>query len=157
MAKGAGTRRRSGCGVKAEPLYPAVGADGCERHTGGDGAWSPEGRRIHLIGIGGCGMRGAAAVLLRAGAKVSGSDRAESAALERLAERGADIHVGQRAGNLPERCDLVVKSAAVHDSNPELVSARDRGLDGQVHDAGAGRNDGLRVELGHHTILCAMD
>src|SRR5262249_8276006 len=42
--------------------------------------WCPLGQRVHLIGIGGCGMRGAAAVLLREGALVSGSDRTDSGA-----------------------------------------------------------------------------
>jgi UDP-N-acetylmuramate--alanine ligase len=90
--------------------------------------WSPEGARVHLIGIGGCGMRGAAAVLLRAGAKVSGSDRSDSGALHRLAEQGATIRVGQSSDNLPAECDVVVHSAAIHEDNPELVAARERGL-----------------------------
>lgn len=90
--------------------------------------WSPLGQRVHMIGIGGCGMRGAAALLLKGGAVVSGSDRAANGTLARMKEQGATIHVGQRAANLPEDCDLVVCSAAIKESNPELVAARDRGL-----------------------------
>ena len=81
------------------------------------------GRVVHLIGIGGCGMRGLAGVLLRCGARVSGSDRNESNAVRRLGESGVQVQVGQAPENLPDRCDLVVYSAAIHDQNPELVEA----------------------------------
>lgn len=92
------------------------------------GTWSSKDKRVHLIGIGGCGMRGAAAVLMRGGAIVSGSDRAESGALRLLADSGATIRIGQSENNLPEQCDMVVRSAAIHDENPELIAARKRGL-----------------------------
>ena len=87
------------------------------------------GRRIHMIGIGGSGMRALAQMLLERGAVVSGSDRADSAALGRLAERGAAVAVGQRGENIPEDCEIVVHSAAIHEQNPERVAARQRGLE----------------------------
>ncbi len=89
--------------------------------------WSPQGARVHLIGIGGCGMRGVAALLLREGAIVSGSDRSESGAIQRLADQGVRIHIGQCGDNLPDVCDLVVYSAAIREDNPELLAARQRG------------------------------
>ena len=128
MSQGARTRRRSGSGVKAGPLYPAVGVDKGLGPVVGDGVFSPAGCRIHMIGVGGCGMRGAAEVLLRAGAILSGSDRCDSEQLAGLANQGADIRIGQSADNLPEACDLVVHSAAINEANPELTAARDRGL-----------------------------
>jgi len=128
MAQGAGTRRSSGRGAKVGPLYPAVGANKRIDAHRRDEVWSPVGCRVHMIGIGGCGMRGAAAVLLRAGAIVTGSDRCESGALLRLARNGARISIGQCEANLPDKCDLVVRSAAIHESNPELVAAGVRGL-----------------------------
>jgi len=128
MSQGARTRRRSGSSVKAGPLYPAVGVNESIRIAGGDQVSSPADCRVHMIGIGGCGMRGAAGVLLRAGAIVSGSDRCGSGALARLGERGADIRIGQCADNLPDSCDVVVYSAAIDASNPELLAARERGL-----------------------------
>ena len=85
------------------------------------------GQHVHLIGVGGSGMRALAAVLLAQGATVSGSDNASSGALQRLAEQGAVIHLGQRPQNIPVDCDLVVYSAAIHDKNPELLAARQRG------------------------------
>lgn len=85
-------------------------------------------RRVHLIGIGGCGMGGLAGVLLRCGAIVSGSDLEESKGFGRLEELGAAIRIGQAPINIPTDCDFVVYSAAIKEDNPELAEARRRGL-----------------------------
>jgi UDP-N-acetylmuramate--alanine ligase len=87
------------------------------------------GRRVHLIGIGGSGMRALALTLLDDGAHVSGSDLHPSAGVSRLSDRGASVQIGQRAENLPSECDLVVYSAAIHEQNPELLAARRAGVD----------------------------
>jgi len=86
------------------------------------------GKTVHLIGIGGSGMQALARVLLRCGATVSGSDISESAATAKLRSAGARVSIGQAPENLPESADLVVFSAAIKDSNPELLAARQRGL-----------------------------
>jgi len=86
------------------------------------------GRRIHLIGIGGSGMRALANMLLERQAIVSGSDIAAGGAIDRLRQRGADVRVGQCAENIPAQCDLVVRSAAIHQQNPELLAAQARGV-----------------------------
>ena len=86
-------------------------------------------KSIHLIGVGGSGMRALAKMLLDHGAKVSGSDHARCGAIDRLVRDGAIIHIGQSGQNLPEKCDLVVYSAAIHEQNPELLSARQKGLE----------------------------
>jgi UDP-N-acetylmuramate--alanine ligase len=86
------------------------------------------GRRVHLIGIGGCGMRALATMLADCGAVISGSDVAPGAVVERFTRRGMKIQVGQRAENIPDDCELVVHTAAIHPQNPELVAARQRGL-----------------------------
>ncbi len=88
------------------------------------------GRHLHLVGIGGAGMSGYAAVAAQLGATVSGSDRAESPALERLRAAGIDARAGHEAANLPAADDtLVVRSTAIGDDNPEVGAARERGLD----------------------------
>ena len=87
------------------------------------------GQRIHMIGIGGAGMRALAEMLMQRGAGVTGSDLQSSAATERLTGTGAKVHVGQQAENIPDGCDRVVFSAAVHPENPELVAAEQRGLE----------------------------
>jgi UDP-N-acetylmuramate--alanine ligase len=85
-------------------------------------------RRIHLVGVGGCGMSGLAGVLLRCGAIVSGSDVTPFRAAGRLQELGATITFGQAPINVPSDCNLVVYSAAIREDNPELLEARRRGI-----------------------------
>lgn len=85
-------------------------------------------KSVHLIGIGGCGMYGLAGVMLKCGARVSGSDRQLSAGVQQLMEKGVRVHIGHATEHLPNPCDLVVHSAAVPDDNPELVEARRRGV-----------------------------
>ncbi len=87
------------------------------------------GKRVHMIGIGGSGMSAAAAILLKLGAKVSGSDAVDFDGLGALTSAGARIAIGHRAEQIRSDLDLVVASAAVPDSNPELSAARRRGLD----------------------------
>ncbi len=79
-----------------------------------------------MVGIGGSGMCGLAAVLMRRGARVSGSDRTQSPTVLNLRERGATIGKIESAENLPERVDVLVASAAVSDDHPELGEARRR-------------------------------
>jgi UDP-N-acetylmuramate--alanine ligase len=88
------------------------------------------GQRIHMVGIGGAGMRALAEMLIQRGACITGSDLAPSAATLRLSELGADVAIGQQGENIPLQCDRVVFSAAVHAENPELVAATERGLKG---------------------------
>jgi UDP-N-acetylmuramate--alanine ligase len=84
--------------------------------------------RIHMVGIGGSGMAGLAAVLLRRGARVSGSDSVASAVLSRLADNGAHIATQQNAETVPPGTELLVASAAIPAQHPELVEARRRGI-----------------------------
>jgi UDP-N-acetylmuramate--alanine ligase len=88
--------------------------------------WS--GRRLHFIGIGGAGMSGLALVCARLGASVSGSDRADSSYMERLREARLNPTIGHDAANLPEGAEVVVSTAIAAD-NPELASARERGIE----------------------------
>jgi UDP-N-acetylmuramate--alanine ligase len=84
------------------------------------------GRSLHFIGIGGAGMSGLATVALQLGARVSGSDQAETAVLERLRAAGADVTAGHDAANLPEGAEVVV-STAIPEENAELAAARAAG------------------------------
>jgi len=84
--------------------------------------------RIHLIGIGGIGVSGVAHALLAKGYRVSGTDVRESQLTLRLRERGATVHIGHSPDHLAG-VDLVVVSTAIPESNPELVAARERGLE----------------------------
>jgi len=82
------------------------------------------GRRFHFIGAGGVGMSGLAKVMLKNKAIVTGSDQTRSIATDKLCELGADIKTGHCAENLHSHTEAVVISAAVRESNPELIQAR---------------------------------
>lgn len=85
-------------------------------------------RSAYLIGIGGTGMCGAAELLRARGLAVAGSDRAASARTDRLERLGIRIDAGDGAFPLPPGTTLVVASAAVPPTHPQLVEARRRGL-----------------------------
>ncbi len=83
--------------------------------------------RVHLIGIGGIGLSAIAKVLLEEGRRVSGSDLKLSPITAALAAQGAAIHQGHRAENVGD-ADLVVISSAIPADNPEMATARARGI-----------------------------
>jgi UDP-N-acetylmuramate--alanine ligase len=82
---------------------------------------------IHFVGIGGIGMSGIAEVLINHGYTVQGSDLRPSKITDRLAQMGARISFPQMAENL-EDAEVVVISSAIKPGNPELDSARARGM-----------------------------
>ena len=84
------------------------------------------GRELHFIAIGGAGMSGLALVCAQLGARVSGSDRAESSYLGRVRAAGIDARVGHDPEAMPAAAEVVV-SSAIEESNPELARARERG------------------------------
>ncbi|WP_288190794.1 Mur ligase domain-containing protein, partial [uncultured Veillonella sp.] len=83
--------------------------------------------KIHLIGIAGSGMRAIANILISQGFQVSGSDIKESAVTERFRSMGATIHIGHKAEYV-NGTDAVVRSTAIHDDNPELMAAKEKGI-----------------------------
>ncbi len=85
------------------------------------------GIRAHLVGIGGVSMCPLAEVLRGMGLLVQGSDMTESDTVRHLREKGIDIAIGHSAENLHE-CDLVIRTAAVKDENPEIAGAIARGI-----------------------------
>ena len=85
------------------------------------------GRRVHLIGIGGVSMCALAEVLSERGMAVTGSDMAESAATRHLRELGIPVHIGHLPDNVGD-AELCIRTAAVHDDNPEVAALRARGI-----------------------------
>ncbi|HCJ48090.1 MAG TPA: UDP-N-acetylmuramate--L-alanine ligase, partial [Microbacterium sp.] len=81
-----------------------------------------------FIGIGGSGMSGLAGMFLDRGIRVSGSDRSDSAAMRAVAARGATVHVGHAAENLPDDVDAIVFTGAIWPENPEYLLAKERGI-----------------------------
>lgn len=86
------------------------------------------GLNVHMVGVGGCGMYGAARMLLQCGAVVSGSDRRFFDGVDALRRLGARIHVGHRAEHVDASVRLLVSSSAVPPDNPEILEARRRSI-----------------------------
>jgi UDP-N-acetylmuramate--alanine ligase len=82
------------------------------------------GQRVHFIGIGGCGMNGLASMLVDAGAIVSGSEPKPNQQTFELTSRGVKISRDQMGELLDANVDLVVRTAAVPDSNLEYKAAQ---------------------------------
>jgi len=82
---------------------------------------------VHLIGIGGTGISSIARVLVEKGYTVSGSDRLLSPLARDLALLGVTLYEGHAAANVTG-ADVVVRSSAIPNDNPEVVAARERGI-----------------------------
>ncbi len=85
-------------------------------------------KQVYFIGIGGIGISAIARMFLLEGKSVSGSDAAESEVTVELQKLGVKISIGQRAGNIPTDCDLVIYTIAVPPDNPEFAEAKKRGI-----------------------------
>ncbi len=85
------------------------------------------GRRAHLVGIGGVSMAPLAEVLKGGGMTVTGSDMHEGDSVRRLRALGIPVVIGHLAESV-QGADCVVRTAAVHDDNPEIAAARELGI-----------------------------
>ena len=85
------------------------------------------GRRVHLIGIGGVSMRPLGLVLRGMGMEVTGSDMSVSASTQELVEKGITVHIGHQEENI-RGAECVIRTAAVHNDNPEIAAARSAGI-----------------------------
>lgn len=86
------------------------------------------GKAVYLVGIGGSGMSGLARMLKSRGAAVSGSDADPSPTTVALAADGFAVTFDQARGTLPDRCDLVVMSAAIKPDHPQAQAAARRAI-----------------------------
>ena len=82
---------------------------------------------VHLIGVGGAGMRNLARLFLARGIAVTGSDMKDSRGLVELRTLGADIWVGHDAARIGTPSAVVI-STAIGPGNLELAAAREAGL-----------------------------
>ena len=85
------------------------------------------GRRVHLAGIGGVSMSPLAEVLHGMGLAVQGSDQSGSPAVDHLRAQGISVHVGHEASDI-EGAEFLIRTAAIHDDNPEIAAARARNI-----------------------------
>ena len=91
-------------------------------------AYMRPGKKGHLIGIGGVSMAPLAEVLRGMGLQINGSDMNDSDSVEHLKSLGVHVDIGHRPENITDDLDFVVRTAAVHDENPEIVAAHAKGI-----------------------------
>lgn len=84
-------------------------------------------RKIYMVGIGGSGMSGIAEVLHNLNYQVSGSDLSDNAAVQHLRSLGITVFAGHHAENIGG-AQVLVKSTAIRDDNPEVTAAREQGI-----------------------------
>ena len=85
------------------------------------------GMHAHLVGIGGVSMRPLGLVLRAQGLTISGSDMNASVSTDELMNKGITVHIGHAAENIAG-ADCVIRTAAVHNDNPEIAAARAQGI-----------------------------
>jgi UDP-N-acetylmuramate--alanine ligase len=83
----------------------------------------------HFVGIGGIGMSAIALILLKEGHSITGSDLKHTEITERLKKEGAEIFIGHKSSNVPERADKVVYSSSISVNNPEMRRAKDLNIE----------------------------
>jgi UDP-N-acetylmuramate--alanine ligase len=77
---------------------------------------------VHFIGIGGSGLSAIARLLVESGYSVSGSDRVFSPMAHELAALGVRVDIGHDPSHV-QGADLVIRSSAIPDDNPEVQAA----------------------------------
>ena len=84
-------------------------------------------KHIHMIGIGGVSMSGIAEILKHWGFTVTGSDWAESETTKKLNLDGIHVVIGHDV-NMVSKADIVVYTAAIKETDPELIRAKELGI-----------------------------
>lgn len=84
-------------------------------------------RKVHFIGIGGTGISAIALLLLERGWQVSGTDKSGSRYFDAVTAKGAYTLLGH-SPELALAADVIVRSSAVHDDDPEVLAARESGI-----------------------------
>ncbi len=83
--------------------------------------------RLHFIGIGGSGMFPLVQILAARGYTITGSDVNEGSIIDTERSMGIEVFMGHKAENVTH-ADLIVYSAAISPSNPELQEAARLGI-----------------------------
>jgi UDP-N-acetylmuramate--alanine ligase len=86
------------------------------------------GRKGYMIGIGGVSMAPLAEVLSDMGLCITGSDMQNSEKVQELRGRGINVNIGHHAENIQPEYEFVVRTAAVHNDNPEIIAAKAMGI-----------------------------
>ena len=86
-----------------------------------------QGKRIHMIGIGGSSMSGLAGMLVDRGYTVTGSDRTDGYLMQSVRDKGIEVCIGHDP-ELVRKADLVVYTAAIPATDPERVACETYGV-----------------------------
>ena len=84
-------------------------------------------KRVHCLGIGGIGLSAVAEILRDRGYIVSGTDIHPSKVTRHLEYLGIKVYTEHKPENV-ENVDAIVYSAAVSDENPEVIRAKELGM-----------------------------
>ena len=84
-------------------------------------------KTIHLIGIGGISMSAIAEELKNWGFNVTGSDTTKSDLTDKLISHGISVSIGHDVEKA-KNADLIVYSAAIGETDPERVAAKECGI-----------------------------
>ena len=84
-------------------------------------------KKLHFIGIGGCGMSGLAVYVKHLGANVAGSDKRTSPYIDQIRKNDIQVSIGHDVKNISD-CDIIIYSSAIKDDNCELSFARQKGI-----------------------------
>ena len=84
--------------------------------------------KIHFIGIGGIGISGLAQYMRYKGHEVSGSDISDTLITKKLRSLGISVTVPHDASAITDQ-DLVIHSAIIRPDNPEIVEAKEKGIE----------------------------
>ncbi len=84
---------------------------------------------VYFIGIGGISMSGLAEILLNRGWAVSGTDISRNDNVVHLESLGVTVNIGHKAENITPDITLVVYTAAVKSDNPEIMAAKELGIE----------------------------
>ncbi|MDQ7045037.1 MAG: UDP-N-acetylmuramate--L-alanine ligase [Sulfurimonas sp.] len=84
--------------------------------------------KIHFIGIGGIGISGLAQYMKYRGHEVSGSDISDSLTIKKLRSMGITVSVPHLSSAVTNQ-DFVVHSAIIRPDNPEIIAAKEKGIE----------------------------
>ncbi len=84
-------------------------------------------KNIHMIGIGGVSMSGIAEILVDWGFTVTGYDDSESDNTKKLKKDGIKVSIKEVCPEDIKKSDVVIYSAAIKDSHPEMIEAKKQG------------------------------
>jgi UDP-N-acetylmuramate--alanine ligase len=94
--------------------------------------------RIHCIGIGGIGLSALAQYFKHEGYEVSGTDQSDSRVITLLKSKGIDVAIGHHPEFITEDIERVYYTAALSDTDPELIRTQELNIPAYTYAQGLG-------------------